>query len=156
MMKIIIDPGKVDKNFKDSFPDVGKALFAGRCVAYTGGSKFKSELTEAGRRYFLALEKAGRTKKLPDAMVDAETGKIEAIFRRHSKCHRTTQNSKKPCDDPHLFAIASLAETKHFVTGDKRILACYKCIKDDKGRYTRLRKPRVLTSNNECKKVGIS
>jgi len=154
-MKIIIDPGKVDKNFKDNFPDVGKALFRGRCIVYTGGSKFKSELTEAGRRYFLALEKAGRTKKLPDDMVDAETKKIEAIFKKHYKCYKKNKKSKKPCDDPHLFAIASLAQTQHYVTGDKRILLCYQCIKDDKGNYNRLRKPRILNSNDECKKVGI-
>lgn len=75
-----------------------------------GGSKFRREIanSEKARRWFLALERAGRAKSIDDGQVDAE--------------ERALKNSGACCsDDEHLVALARKSGARVICTQDQAL-----------------------------------
>ena len=149
---MIFDMTSVSNNFAGDFPSLSKAITSGKVKAVTGGTKYKSEITKSPplARMLIAMEKAGRVAKMPDKDVDKLHQKIDTLFKAHPSCRRRNSKCKRPCDDPHIFALAKLSHAKHVLTKDVRILECYRCISKGTRGKNPLVRLHIMQSDKNC------
>ncbi|WP_375211118.1 hypothetical protein, partial [Hyphococcus sp.] len=124
---IILDVANIGsaKNLLSVFPKCIEHLRKGKVKAVRGGKKFNKELKGVTSllSLFVELSRANAIEKLDDSDIDDEQRRFEALIVGEF-------GRKRPeCDDPHLFALAKLANSRSVVSRDKRIALCSKCLK---------------------------
>lgn len=113
------------KNFTSLFPSIAKHLSGGRIKTAAGGAMFRKELRAASTfiPLFLELSKAGKLISICDDLANIEVNNFNSLL--------TKEFGKEPydCDDPHLFTLLKLSNSKTIISFDKRISKCRRCLR---------------------------
>jgi hypothetical protein len=111
MMSIIVDANcSADAMRLDPAPDFAPiiAAFVGGTAKLTyGGTKLLSEYRRVGAawRFLLMLDRAGKSRKINDVLVDAEQDRISSSMDLRS-------------DDPHVLALARISGARLLCSRD--------------------------------------
>ncbi len=114
-MCLILDANclhKVFPNVDAEFQPVLDALMSGNAKLVLGGTKLKSEysLLNKAWKMVVALDKAGRMKKISDSAVDAKEAELSISGQLIS-------------DDPHVMALAMISGVRLLCSHDQNLHA---------------------------------
>ena len=112
-MCLILDANCLHKVFPSTdkeFLPINLALTTSSAKLLYGGTKLLAEYkrVDSAWRMIVALDKAGRTRKVTDAEVDALESKLEATGQLQS-------------DDPHVIALAKISGARLLCSHDKNL-----------------------------------
>lgn len=113
------------KSFSADFPNVSKHLVSGKIKTASGGEKFNKEMEHAASfiPLFIELAKANLVVKVPNCKADEESKRFQQLISTSIK------RKVSECDDPHIFSLLKLTNSKTVVSFDKRIAECKKCLR---------------------------
>jgi hypothetical protein len=112
-MCLILDANCLHKVFPDvdaEFIPIYEALMSGNAKLVLGGTKLKNEyaLLSKAWRMVVALDKAGRMKKVNDSLVDTKEAELNASGLLKS-------------DDPHVMALAMVSGVRLLCSHDQNL-----------------------------------
>lgn len=116
-MCAIVDTNVLGKVFGDNPTDAGKFFYdwlnkPRGGILVTGGTKFKDETNNNANFARVLRERinAGRARQVPDADVDAETDRLDAMDKRGAIVCKS--------NDKHILALAIVSHTRILFTND--------------------------------------
>jgi len=144
---VVLDVANIGsaKNLFKIFPTFYKHLLKGRVRIVSGGRVFSKELRSARSLLplFVELSKLNLILKLDEEEVNNEQSNFEQLIIAEFG------HSVNDCDDPHLFALLQLAGAKSVISGDKRIGACRKCLRESGIQNSKFANAILISSNQQ-------